>query len=349
MKTNRSRAVFGLAAALVIALAASLAMAQEEPVTADAVSTAPTTQLDPIKIAYMKWLQNDIIRNVEEIKRARDPWERRDLVEDIEYIIWERVEFPLTYQQAEMTDLADFGRIGTTSDVTVGKESVPEAPQIAVSYALLGIAKGYEGFGSAATDYFNKAKGIYDQVMGISVSLDHSRDNRPLSEWISASRGYWGNSSTTRVTFYGKRVAQTVIDKMNTDEIAFVPKGRRVSPYSLEVAKRDFVQGMKRYIMTDETQRERRPNTFSIYLEPGDYELQSLVSSAFTVPLRVSRNLSENNFIIETLQDGVALYAIPDVQVFEAEMKKAMQRAQERDEDQAAAGELGEDVDFPLE
>jgi hypothetical protein len=326
--------ILSIAALFLIGLliGASIAVGQQK----DKASAA-----SPIKIAYMQWLQNDIVRNVEEIKRAKDPWERRDLIEDIEYIIWERIEFPLSYQEAEISDMSDLNRIGISSDVTESKEANPEAPQIAVAYALLGIAKGYEGFGAAATDYFAKAKEVYNNVMSISVNLDHSKDNRPLAEWVSASRGYWGNSSTTRVTFYGKRVSQTVVDAMNSDEINFTTEEKKsASPYTLFVAKRDFIRGMQRYIITDESLREKRANKFSIYLEPGEYRIKSSISSLYDIRLPVSRNSSQNNFIIETISNGVTLYPIPDVQIFEAEMKKALMKAAEKKEDQESSGNV---------
>lgn len=327
--SKRTVWTMGLALALAAVMAA-MAFAQGE---------APKG--DPIKIAYMRWLQNDIIRNVEEIRSAKDPWERRDLVEDIEEIIWERIEFPMSYQQAELTDMMDLGRIGVTSGVTEAREAVPEAPSIAVSYALLGIAKGYEGFGNAATDYFQKAKEIYPNVMSAAVSLDHSKDNRPLNEWINVSRAYWSTASTTRVTFYGKNVDQDVVDGLNNDEVAIIPSEPKASKYTIFVAKRDFVRGMKRYIMTSDTLKERRENKFSIYLEPGDYTLKTSITSTLPITFRVSRNFNENNFVIETMaQGGLTIYPIPDIRVFEAEMKKAMAAARERQESQDAATDL---------
>lgn len=334
--------------AATLLLIAAVVSAQDEP----------GTQGDPIKIAYMRWLQNDIIRDVEEVKRAKDPWERRDLIEDIEEIIWERVEFPLAYQQAELTDLMDLGRIGMSSDVTDAKGAVPEAPQIAVSYALLGIAKGYEGFGAAATDYFQKAKEIYPNVMSIAVSLDHSKDKKPLSEWISASRAYWSSSATTRVSFHGKLggVMQDVIDKMNLDEIQILPSDKKASPYTLFVARRDFVRGIKRYISTDDSLKERRANEFSVYLEPGEYTIKTSITSTFPIRIKVSRNVNENHFLMETLTGaGITVYPIPDIQLFEAEMKKMMAASRERQEDQDAATDLlgdetgGDEVDNPFE
>ena len=280
---------------------------------------------DQLEILYYQWIHNDIIRNIEEIKRARDKAERRDMVEDIEQIIYDKIEFPLSYKQAEISDSYDLDRIGYTSDVTEGKESSPLAPEIAEAYALLGIAKGFEGFGAAANDLFDKAKKIYSNVMSTTVSLDHNDDNRTLSSWIGASRSYWGNATATRVTFYGKRISQEVVDQLNSDNVNIVRVKKNPS-YTEFVATRDFVNGMKRYMITTDTLRERKPNKFSIYLRPGNYMIQTQISSGATVPFRISNNPMENNFIVETLADGVAVYPIPDIRVFEEEMKKLQQK-----------------------
>ena len=275
-----------------------------------------------LEIQHYQWIHNDIIRNIEEIKRARDPRERRDLVEDIEQIIYEKIEFPLSYRQAEISDSFDLNRIGTTSDVTEGKESSPVAPEIAQAYALLGIAKGYEGFGVAAADLFTKAKNLYANVMNMSVSLDHNQDNRTLSAWISASRGYWGNSTATRCTFYGKRISQETVDKLNADNLNITQVGK-TADYTAFVAKRDFIRGLKRYIRTDDTLKERKPNQFTVYLPPGRYLLSTEVSSLIGVDFKVSRNVNENNYVLETISDGIQVYPIPDIRVFEEEMTKA--------------------------
>ncbi|MCZ7582235.1 MAG: hypothetical protein M5R36_02255 [Deltaproteobacteria bacterium] len=138
------------------------------------------------------------------------------------------------------------------------------------------------------------------------------------------------------------------MDDLNNDQVEFLPENPRVSKYVLFAAKRDFTRGVKNYLMTDDSLRERRPNKFSIYLEPGQYRLKTGVTNTYNVGLTVSRNVNENAFIIETLQQGMALYAIPDVQIFEAEMKKALVSADELREDEAAAEDLGLDTGSDL-
>ncbi len=302
------------------------------PATAMAQGAGLDDQGRPqLEIMYYQWIHNDIIRNIEEIRRAKDPAERRDLVEDIEEIIYEKIEFPLQYKQAEVTDQFDLNRIGVTSDVVEGKEASPVAPEIAEAYALLGIAKGFEGFGVAAADLFAKSKTVYANVMNMTVSLDHNDDNRTLGAWISASRGYWGNSTATRVKFYGKRVSQEVVDRLNSDNVAIV-KARKNPGYTEYVAKRDFVRGMKRYLQTDDTLKERKRNYFEIYLPPGNYFLQSELSGQIAVDFKVSRNPNMNNFIVETLASGVSVYPIPDIRVFEEEMRKLRMQGNQGDD-----------------
>ncbi len=320
------------------------------PIFAGAADGLDENGRPQLEILYYQWIHNDIIRNIEEIKRAKDPHERRDLVEDIEQIIYEKIEFPLMYKQAEVTDSFDLGRIGVTSDVTEGKEASPVAPEIAVSYALLGIAKGFEGFGAAATDLFEKAKRIYSNVMNMTVSLDHNDDNRTLASWISASRGFWGSSSATRVTFYGKRVSQAVIDSINSDNISIV-RVRKTPGYVEYVARRDLVRGLERYIVTDDTLKEKKMNKFSVYLPPGSYLLKSEVSSLIEVDFKVSRNSAANHFIVETLADGLSVYPIPDIKVFEEEMRKLRLDAQGESGDYLPPGEgdLGSSDDALLD
>lgn len=285
-----------------------------------------------LEILYYQWIQNDIIRNIEEIRRAKDPHERRDLVEDIEQIIFEKIEFPMMYSQRESTDVLDsWDNIGAKDDVVVAGEASAEAPEIAQAYALLGIAKGFEGFGAAAADLFEKAKKIYANVMSMTVSLDHNNDNRTLSSWIAASRGFWGKSTATRVTFYGKKVNQEVVDRINSDNI-IIKKVKKNPGYTEYVAKRDFVRGIKRYINTDDTLKENKPNKFQIYLEPGTYELKSELGSQVRVDFHVSRNVNQNGYILETLSEGVSVYPIPDIKVFEDELRKLKLQAQQGDD-----------------
>ena len=318
-----------------------------------AIAAQDATGLDAkgrpmLEIMHYQWIHNDIIRNIEEIKRAKDPRERRDLVEDIEQIIYDKIEFPLSYRQAEISDTYDLDRIGVTSDVTEGKEASPVAPEIAQAYALLGIAKGYEGFGAAAHDLFEKAKRIYTNVMSMTVSLDHNQDTRTLSSWISASRGYWGNSTATRCTFYGKRVSQEVVDKINSDNMT-ITQNRKTPGYTEFVAKRDFINGLKRYIATDDTLKDRKINKFNIYLAPGSYVIKSEISSLMVVDFKVSRTVAENNYIVETLSDGVSIYPIPDIRVFEEEMKKMMLEGQDRDNLMLPEEDLGTGTDMGLD
>jgi hypothetical protein len=310
-------AAIGLLAAFLLAMpAAQNAEAQ------DAGGDVPQ-----LEILYYQWIHNDIIRNIEEIRRAKYANEKRELVEDIEAIIYDKIEFPLMYKQAELSDEFDLGRIGVTSDSVEGKEANPAAPEIAQAYALLGVAKGYEGFGAAAADMFGKAKEWYSNVMNMTVSLDHNEDERTLGAWVSASRGTWGNSTATRCTFFGKRISQSVVDLINNDTLSIYRQGQNPD-YTTFVAKRDFVRGLKRYIATDDSLAERRVNNFTIYLPPGRYVLKTAVSSLFEVSFDVSRNVAANNYIIETLHEGISIYPIPDIQVFEEELKRQQVESQ---------------------
>ena len=315
-----------------IVIVAAVLAAVAIPAALMAQAGAKNSGAPPLQILNLRWLHNDIIRNVEEIRRAKDPYAKRDLVEDIQEIIWEKIEFPMSYKQAELTDSYDLDRFGTTTDYIDAGEAAPEAPEVATAYALLGIAKGYEGYGAAAADNFEKAQKIYNQVMNLSVSLDHNEDNRTLGRWITAARGQWGATNATRVTFYGKRVSQSVVDAINNDNLA-IYESRKNPNYTHYVAKRDFVRGLKTYLVTDDVLKEKRPNKFDIYLPPGDYELKTALSSDFTVTFEVKKNYRENNFIIETLAQGVAVYPIPDIRVFEEELRKSTLEQQRDYED----------------
>jgi len=85
---------------------------------------------------------------------------------------------------------------------------------MAKSLALLGIAKGYEGIGAAATDNFAKAREIFPNVMSMTACLGEKNNCKPIAELIANSTGYWGNSSATRVDVYGKRMKQSFANSL---------------------------------------------------------------------------------------------------------------------------------------
>jgi hypothetical protein len=167
--------------------------------------------------------------------------------------------------------------------------------------------------------------------MNMAVSLDHNDDDRTLAAWISTSRGYWGKSTATRCTFYGKRISQEVVNSINSDNLIIVRKGKTPT-YTEFVAKRDFVRGLKRYIITDDTLKERKKNFFQIYLPPGEYLLQTELGGQIVVDFLVTRSMSKNNYIIETMSSGIAVYPIPDIKVFEDEVRKMMLEQQRGDD-----------------
>jgi hypothetical protein len=107
----------------------------------------------------LEWVNSDICRIIEEIRRTPNQWDRRDMVEQIEEMIYKHVEYPLAFKQAEISDDKERERIGTTSDVVDAGAAHPLAPQIGEAFALYGIAKGYEGYAAAASDLIERANG----------------------------------------------------------------------------------------------------------------------------------------------------------------------------------------------
>lgn len=306
-----------LAIVLLIGLlaAAVYAGAQEEggeaaPEEAVAPAENPFPQLLNLNL---EWVNSDLTRLVEELRRAKSPWDKRDLIEQVEFLLYKHVEYPLVFKQAEISDQRDLERIGTTSDVVDAGSANPLAPLIAEAFALYGIAKGYEGYASAANDQIDRAKKIYPPVEDLTVKLDNFKDRQTIKTWITESMGNWASTNAVRVTVVGKSVNQQSIDKLTKNNLAFAAVKQKVSAYYLAVAQADFLRGMRRYIITEDRLTSRRPNRFQIYLPPGKYALKTDVSNRVPVEFEVSSDPAKNVFIVESLEEAVTLYPRPVV------------------------------------
>ena len=321
------------------------AMAQSE--TAPASTATPTPEPPPAADAApavtapmllnlnLDWVNSDICRLIEEIRRTPNQADRRDMVEQIEEMIYKHVEYPLTFKQAEISDEIERDRIGTTSDVADAGSADPLASQIGEAFALYGIAKGYEGFAAAASDQIERAKKIYPMVEALTVRIDNFQDQRPIRDWVKDNLGGWAATDTVRVTFEGKNLGQGSLDKLSADNFFVKAKGKNVKAYYLAVAQADFLRGVNRYVVTDERLTERRPNQFYLYLPPGKYELSTGSSSFVPIEIEVKSDPQKNFFIVETLQDSVTVYAKPDVgkeKKKDQGTKKAADKADQKDE-----------------
>ncbi len=303
------------------ALAALAAFAQDaetaDPATDDAATAAVTdaaTIPSPMLLNLnLEWVNSDICRIIEELRRTKDPWQRRDMIEQIEYMIYKHIEHPLLFKQAESTDQLDLDRIGAVSDVVDAGTANPLSPLIGEAFALYGIAKGYEGYAAAANDWLKRAKAIYPTVEAVTVKIDTYQDRRPIREWMTESLGSWARTDTVRVTIHGKKVTQASVAKVTEEKITFVPKKGSVGKYYLHVASIDFQRGMQRYIVTSEKLTERRPNKFEIYLPPGKYIVGTGTSVEMPIVIKVSSDPSKNHFMVETLNDSITLYPKPRV------------------------------------
>jgi hypothetical protein len=329
-----SAALFGIAFA---------AMAQSEATPAPAATPTPppATDATPAPTAplllnlNLEWVNSDICRLIEEIRRTPNQADRRDMVEQIEEMIYKHVEYPLTFKLGEISDDKERERIGTTSDVVDAGSADPLASQIGEAFALYGIAKGYEGYAAAASDQIARAKEIYPMVEALTVRIDNFQDQRPIRDWVKDNLGGWASTDTVRVTFEGKNIGQSSIDKLSTDNFHVQAKGKNVKAYYLAVAQADFLRGVNRYVVTDERLTERRPNFFYLYLPPGKYALSTGSSSFVPIDIEIKADPQKNFFVVETLQDSVTVYAKPDVgkeKKKDQEAKKAEDKSNKKDD-----------------
>ena len=292
-----------------------------------------------LEIRKFKLIHNDIIRDIEAIRKAKEPRAKRDLVEDIEKIIYEEIELRFM-KPVDMDPSSVLNGNGAASYV-VAEEASSMASNIALAYAMLGIAKCYEGFKEAGEDIFAKAKRIYPDIMDFTVSMDF-RNNRPVKAWISDSQSFCEHSKTVRVTFYGKSVSQEVVEKTNSYNISlFHAESNNV--YLENVGACDIIRGLNRYIKTGDVLDDRKANFFIIYLEPGKYVYKNNVYNKTEIPFKISKSRSSNIFTIETNTDGVAIAPILDVEAFKTEMRKSLVRTDYAPADDAPADDAPAD------
>ncbi|MDP8223121.1 MAG: hypothetical protein P9L99_07165 [Candidatus Lernaella stagnicola] len=308
----------GLALLLVIA---SIGLAQDDGGDADDAPPAPVTDAAPdvappapmLLNLNLEWVNSDICRLIEELRRTRDPWQKREMVEQIEYMIYKHVEHPLMFKQAERSARLDLDRIGTSSDIVDAGSAHPLAPLVGEAFALYAVAKGYEGFAAAANDWIKRAKAVYPTVEAVTVKIDTYQDRRPIRFWLTESLGNWARTDTVRVTIEGKNISQASVAKVMEQKVRFASQKGTASDYYLAVAQADFLRGLKRYIVTTEKLTEQRPNRFEIYLPPGKYTMDTGSSGALPIEFKIVSDPSENRFVVETLSDSVTLYAKPEV------------------------------------
>lgn len=285
---------------------ASLALAQ----TVEATVGEPKQTVSQILLDKIDWVINDIVRCVEELRRTDNQWEKRYLVEQVEDIFYREVEFPMLYQQVKSGYRMDVVPMGSEADITYGTDANPLAPKYAEAFALVGIAKGYEGYSAAATDYILRAQNIYKDVLSLKVKIDSFEDYKTLNQWMADSRSRWGGTQAVRLTFSGKNVAQDVIDGLNVGNVKF-QTGAAIDEYYLYVAKRDFLKGIRTRIATDDPMKKDRENKFYVYLPPGKYKLVTDVGGEYGIDIEVRNDPNRNQFIIETIQNGIAVYPMP--------------------------------------
>jgi len=329
-------------AATLFLLIAGFALAQE---TGEASTQAPATTselsqpaqpVSSIMLDKIDWVINDMVRCVEELRRTQNQWDKRYLVEQVEETLYREVEFPMLYQQVVGNEKKmDVVPIGSTSDVTYGSDANPLAPKYAEAFALVGIAKGYEGYSAAATDYILRARDIYKDVLSLKVKLDSFEDYKTLSQWMADSRGTWGGTQAVRVTFNGKNVLQDVVDSLNMENVKFqanAKSGEKIDDYYLYVAKRDFLKGLRTRIATDDPLKKDRENKFNIYLPPGKYKLFTSATADYGIDIEVQNDPNRNQFVVETIQNGIAVYPLAAMRGGEKLLKEEKKKEQAPEE-----------------
>jgi hypothetical protein len=302
-----------LTIALALPVFAQEAPGDTEPPPPEAPAAAAPPAAPMLLNLNLEWVNSDICRIIEELRRTRDPWEKRGMVEQIEYMIYTHVEHPLLFKRAEVSDQLDLDRIGTVSDVVDAGTANPLSPLIGEAFALYGIAKGYEGYAAAANDWITRAKAIYPTVEAVTVQLDVHEGRKPIREWMLDSQGNWARTDAVRITIHGKNVAAETLADLNDDAVTFSAKKNDVSKYYLATAGADFMRGLRRYLVTTDKVTEQRPNRFQLYLPPGKYKVGTGASGALPIEIKVSSDPTENHFLVETLDDSVTVYARPKI------------------------------------
>ena len=279
----------------------------------------------------LEWVISDLTRLIEEMRLIDEPENRIFLAEDIEEILYHEVEFPLIYRRAEF-----MGTPRTTSLPALPQDPDSEEPAselarlYATAFALGGIARGFEGFLPGAEDYIELARQSYDGVLDFKVKIDSFEEPRTVQQWIEEARERFAGTVTVRVTFNGRAVSQAAVDRLRGESIEFEaiqPAGRR---YSLRVATRDFIKGINRRTITDDSLTWKRTNRFSIYLPPGEYRLITGARGQYTSRMHIESVPDLNFFLVETLGDGVTVYPVPHVEILESAVpgkKKQASRA----------------------
>jgi len=312
-----NRLVLCILAAALLASSFGVVGAQQQPAAEPAAVAAvepAAPSANSLIFSKLEWVISDMTRCIEELRLAADDKSKRLLVEQMEQMLYEEVEFPLWYQQADNADPLDVSNIGVASDVVDSGQANPLAPLYAEAFALMGIAKGYEGFAAAANDYISRAQRMYSDVLSIKVRIDSFAVPQELQQWVLDAQGRWGATNTVRITLHGKAVAQEVVDSLNLDKVQFAtdPPGRRESDYYLQVAESDFLHGMRRYVITDDLLTRKRSNVFQLYLPPGRYRLSTGVSPDYATLIEVHDNPNLNQYLVETLEQGIAVYPVPN-------------------------------------
>lgn len=268
-------------------------------------------------IRKLEWVLSDLTRLIEELREVDEPENKVFLAENIEEILYHEVEFPLIYRRAEF-----IGSPGRASLPALPHDPDSEEPasKLAILYAkafaLGGIARGFEGFMPGAEDYMELARQSYDGVLSLKVRIDSFKEPRTVQYWLDEVEKKFGKTAMVRVTFNGRAVPRSAVDRLRRENVRFetVQAGRN---YSLHVAARDFIKGISRRTLTDDSLTWKRIDRFSIYLPPGEYKLVTGTKGQYASRILVESVPDLNFFVVETIGDGVTAYPVPHLEVLE--------------------------------
>lgn len=278
-------------------------------------------------VQKLEWALSDLSRLVEELRLVDEADNRVFLAEDIEDILYHEVEFPLIYRRAEF-----IGSPGASSLPPLPHDPDSEQPAselaklYAKAFALGGIARGFEGFLPGTEDYIELARQSYDGVLNLKIRIDSFKEPRTVQYWLDEVSKRFGKTPMVRVTFNERPVPRSAMDGLRRESVRFetVRAGRS---YSLHVAARDFIKGISRRTVTDDSLTWKKINRFSIYLPPGEYRLVTGSRGQYTSRIRVESVPDLNFFVVESIGDGVTAYPVPRLDVLESGMQDKLNPA----------------------
>ncbi len=253
---------------------------------------------------------HDMERLVEEIRRIDEPWSKRLLLEEVETILYKEVEFPLSVQGGGISKQ----NVDNVAEL-LGIEQRLLSELFARAFALVGIAKAYEGFVAAGEDFLVIAQEIFPDTPSLTMKIDSFESAKTVREWMSDASRIEGGSLPVRISFKGKTLPSSeVVENLNHATVRFITEQPdQDMDYVLYVAAHDFIKGVLRKATLADILTDQDSRWFTIYLPPGKYQLVINLLEKFTSNIVAHPDPNSNEHLIEGLSQGITVYPSPSI------------------------------------